>query len=62
MSKEKADHLAYIGKKQEKSIKLFNEQMVKGKIFTETPFEKIDELKEDFSDLEKEKGKREIKK
>lgn len=46
-------HLEYIMKKQEITIKLFEEQMVKGKIFGLTPFDKLDDLKEDISDLEK---------
>ena len=49
---EMVDHLTYISKKQKKTLELFDKQMIEGKIFTETTFEKLDNLKEDISDLE----------
>jgi len=44
------DHNDYIFKKEKKTIKLFEEQMIQGKIFTET-FENVDKLDESFSDF-----------
>lgn len=44
------DHNDYIFKKEKKTIKLFEEQMIQGKIFTET-FENVDKLNESFSDF-----------
>ena len=46
------NHTDYILKKEKKTIDLFNEQMINGKIFT-TSFDKIDKLDESFSDFEK---------
>ena len=45
------DHNDYIFKKEKKTIKLFEEQMIQGKIFTESTFENVDKLNESFSDF-----------
>ena len=46
------NHTDYILKKEKKTIDLFHEQMIKGKIFGSS-FDKIDKLDESFSDFEK---------
>ncbi len=48
--KKEMDHLTYILEKEEKTVKLFDEQMFRGKVF-KTSFEKIDGLKENISDV-----------
>ena len=47
----KNNHINYILNKEKKTIKLFEEQMIEGKIFTESTFENIDKLNESFSDF-----------
>jgi len=54
------DHIKYITRKENKTIKLFNEQMIHGRIFDETPFEKISDLDASFSDFEAKRKKEEI--
>ena len=53
MSKE--DHLEYIKKKEDKTIKLYEDQMIKGKIFNENHFADIDKKKGTIKDFEEEK-------
>jgi len=47
----KTGHVYFILNKEKKTIKLFEEQMIEGKIFTESTFENIDKLNESFSDF-----------
>lgn len=48
----KKDHVDYMMKKEARTLKLYEEQMIQGKIFDKSAFEKISELKESFSDFE----------
>lgn len=48
----KKDHIDYVMKKEARTLRLYEEQMIQGKIFDKSAFEKISELKESFSDFE----------
>ena len=56
----KEEHIKKMMEKEDKTIKLFDEQMIHGKIFGETQFEKLNDLDVSFSDFEAKRKKEEI--
>lgn len=51
------NHTEYIMNKEKTTIKLWNDQMVNGRIFGKTPFDKVNDLKESIEDFEEKKEK-----